>query len=116
MKSFRLTCLHVSFSQKAAQWRARNGLARFELPRAPQSAKYFSALFFLLAEIGFADFGGACGASFHFAPTTSKEKAANVFVLFKEPLFYQQNLSVARMSAVSVKLTALQITDKGSKT
>ena len=39
-ESFRLTCLHVSFSQKAAQWRARNGLARFELPRAPQSAKF----------------------------------------------------------------------------
>jgi hypothetical protein len=43
----------------------------------------------LLAEIGFADFGGACGASFHFAPITSKEKAANIFLLFNELLFYQ---------------------------
>jgi hypothetical protein len=48
-----------------------------------------TAFFFLLAEIGFADFGGACGASFHFAPTTSKEKAANIILLFNELLFYQ---------------------------
>ena len=50
-----------------------------------------TAFFFLLAEIGFADFGGACGASFHFAPTMSKEKAANETALFNELLFYPKS-------------------------
>jgi hypothetical protein len=34
----------------------------------------------LQAEIGYADFGGACGACFHLAPPSCKRKATKEFV------------------------------------
>jgi hypothetical protein len=49
----------------------------------------------LQAEIGYADFGGACGACFHLAPPSCKRKATKEFVQIQKLCLLQNPRAVS---------------------